>query len=508
MVHEADRKRNRRVGLVYFLNGLLGVSFVVAALTGVVAYTFAGGSDFEVAADPVWGVVKWYLLDVHVVLSLLLVLLIPMRVMAGYLVPTPSKDELKTPKRYRLLPTFLGVLAGLLLVNHVVDEHPILVEDVGLTAYVSGATPEQIVLTWSGDPSTTQTIQWRTSATIPEGMVRYLPADAPQDAPWKTVTAATHRFEQPQLANDPVNMRHIGVARDLLPGARYRYQVGHGDSWSSERFFETAPATDEDFSFVYFGDVQIGFEAWGGLLEAANAGYPEAAFYVLAGDLVNSGEKRNEWDAFFHYGGDYLATRPLVPAIGNHDDDNEGSTWIYRDLFALPENGPEGIASEQAYSFAYGGAFFVVLNSNLEVDTQTAWLEQQLAACTSAWKFVIFHHPAYSSKSSRDNPEIRDEWCPIFEKHGVDVVLQGHDHAYLRTFPMKNEKNMGSPAEGPIYVVATAGTKYYDMAPRDYAETAYEELSTYQVIDIAGKSLHYRAFDLAGKAVDEFRIEK
>jgi 3',5'-cyclic AMP phosphodiesterase CpdA len=183
---------------------------------------------------------------------------------------------------------------------------------------------------------------------------------------------------------------------------------------------------------------------------------------------------------------------------------------MYLDLLALPKNGPESITPERAYSFTYSNALFVVLDSNLAPHTQSAWLEQQLANSTATWKFVVYHHPAYASSPRRDNPLLRNQWTPLFDKYHVDLALQGHDHAYLRTYPMHNQERVGSPAEGTIYIVSVSGTKFYDQAEHPYTEFGMTNVATYQVLDITidGDRLVYKAYDIDGELRDEFVIEK
>jgi hypothetical protein len=99
---------------------------------------------------------------------------------------------------------------------------------------------------------------------------------------------------------------------------------------------------------------------------------------------------------------------------------------------------------------------------------------------------------------------------PVFDRHHVDMVLQGHDHAYLRTPPMKNNKKVKNPADGTIYVVSFSGTKKYRQVTSDYIEVGFTDIPTYQVfdIDLSGDRLLYRAFDLDGSLKDELVIEK
>jgi hypothetical protein len=146
----------------------------------------------------------------------------------------------------------------------------------------------------------------------------------------------------------------------------------------------------------------------------------------------------------------------------------------------------------------------------VEPAEQTAWLENELKNTEATWKFVTYHQPAYSSGANRDNPEVRALWGALFDKYHVDLALQGHDHAYLRTWPMYNQKRVATAAEGTIYIVSTSGTKYYDQGQFDYTEVGFTKTNTYQVLDIKidGDTLTYKAHGADGKVLDEFVIEK
>jgi hypothetical protein len=89
-------------------------------------------------------------------------------------------------------------------------------------------------------------------------------------------------------------------------------------------------------------------------------------------------------------------------------------------------------------------------------------------------------------------------------------VLQGHDHAYLRTYPLRGGRGVGTTGGGTVYVVSVSGDKYYDQAPRDYTEVGFTHVSTYQTIDLSARDhrLVYRSFDADGRERDAFTIEK
>ncbi len=382
------------------------------------------------------------------------------------------------------------------------------------TLYPALTMPDQIVLTWSDDPKTTQTIQWRTSSTIRQGKVSYQEKalyNRFKPTPLVTVSAETIQREYPNIANDPYSAQHTATLTGLKPETTYLYSVGDGsdEGWSELSEFTTAPESIRPFSFIYMGDAQNGLDRWGTLVRNAFRERPDAAFYIMAGDLVNRGNDRDDWDSLFFNARSIYNQRQLVPAIGNHENQG-GHPTLYLENFTLPNNGPTATESERAYSFEYSNALFVILDSNLKPEDQAEWLDKTLGESKATWKFAVYHHPAYSSAPARDNTGIRTHWLPIFDKHHLDMALQGHDHAYLRTYPMKGDKPVASPKDGTVYVVSVSGTKMYEQDGRDYMEFGMTNTPTYQVLDvqISGDRLVYRAYDIDGAKRDEIIIEK
>ncbi|MFN0067620.1 MAG: fibronectin type III domain-containing protein [Limisphaerales bacterium] len=383
------------------------------------------------------------------------------------------------------------------------------------TPHPANARPDQLVLTWSGDPKTTQAIQWRTDTTVTRGRVAWAKkADylRPRPARLREVRAgAPERLEDRWLVNQPSVHRFTAELTGLEPGTTYLYSVGDGsrDGWTELAEFTTAPAGVAPFSFVYLGDAQNGLDRWGTLLRNCFRHRPDAAFYLMAGDLVDRGNQRDDWDSFFHNAAGIFDRRQLVPVLGNHENQG-GHPTLYLRQFRLMTNGPAGLEPERAYSFEYGNALFVVLDSNLPPAGQSEWLEAQLAGSRATWKFVTYHHPAYSSAPNRDNLALRNAWTPLFDKHQVDLALQGHDHAYLRTYPLRANQRVASPKDGTVYVVSVSGTKMYPQDPRDYTEFGMTNVATYQVLDlqISGHRLVYRAYDTEGVLRDQLVVEK
>ena len=420
------------------------------------------------------------------------------------------------PEAMPKLPVLPGVLSGLAVIrtqNESRDDAK-LINLFRNTNHPALAKPDQVVLTWSGDPKTTQSIQWRTGPSVTKGEVQWVKKsdyNRFQPAQPKQTKATTFKMENANLLNDPAVHRHTVTLTGLDPGTAYIYSVGDGsdDGWSELAEFTTAPGRTEPFSFMYMGDAQNGLERWGSLVQSAYRQRPDVAFCIMAGDLVDRGNERDDWDSFFHSSRGVYDHCPVVPAIGNHENQG-GHPGMYLQMFDLPKNGPEGIEPERAYTFRYSNAEFFVLDTNLTMESQAVWLEKVLAASTATWKFAVYHHPAYSSKPERDNPSIREHWTPLFDKYHLDMALQGHDHAYLRTYPIKDQKKVASTAEGTVYIVSVSGTKYYEQDKREYTEFGMTNTSTFQVLDIqiSGNRLVYRSYDTEGKLRDNLIIEK
>jgi len=425
---------------------------------------------------------------------------------AGALPWTDRTDTLPAPP-----PGFEG--QTLLQTLHARRDDGRLVGRVRWTGRPAAARPDHVVLTWSGDPRTTQTLQWRTSRKTRAGMVVHVEAaqaNLPLEA-WHRTQATTTTLASESTANDPVIHRHTTVLEGLQPGTTYVYRVGDGSrrGWTEPLQFTTAPAAPESFSFIYMGDAQNGLDAWGRLVRGAHRARPDAAFYLMAGDLVDRGAERDDWDDFFENARGVFDHRPLVPVLGNHECQG-GRPRLYLEQFALPTNGPTALEAERAYAFEYGNALFVILDSNEDPAKQTEWLDTTLGASRARWKFVAYHHPAYSSAPNRDNKKLRETWLPIFDRHGVDIALQGHDHAYLRTHPIRHGEMVSSTAEGTTYVVSVSGTKFYSQAKRPETVVGFTNVATWQVLDlrVEGDRLTYRAYDRRGQVRDEFVIDK
>jgi len=382
------------------------------------------------------------------------------------------------------------------------------------TAYPSSNQADSAVLTWSGDPCTTQAVQWRTQTNSIRNYLVYTRkqgTSTPNPETLNKIIPQSKLLVDKKLINDPIVSWHTVELTGLTPGATYLYALGNGspNGWTDFREFTTSQNNPESFSFVYMGDAQKSGTNWTKLVQNSIQQHPKVSFYIMTGDLVNRGNERNEWDSLFLQAKGVFDQKPLVPVIGNHECQN-GHPTLYLEQFALPRNGPNGMEPERAYAFEYGNALFIVLDSTKNSISQVKWLEEQLSKTKAKWKFVACHHPAYSSALGRNNAIIQRWWCPLFDKYQVDVVLQGHDHAYLRTYPLKKHAIVGRASKGTTYIISVSGPKMYKQFANKRTAVGITNVSTYQVLEVQNKGnrLLYHAFDSEGKQRDRFVIEK
>lgn len=361
--------------------------------------------------------------------------------------------------------------------------------------------PDQITLSWTDNPQTTQTAAWRTSSDMTTGTVQYM-KQIDFDADFSGA-------QEKEAVCSPLStgFNHFEVTMDsLLPNTAYAYRVGTEGHWSEPASFTTAAVTDH-FSFMYMGDVQNGHDQWGKLLHKAYTNYPELKFTMLGGDLVDDGESSQEWALFFNAAAGVFDHMPLMPALGNHDNT---VSELYFKSFALPTNGPANLA-EHHYSFDYGNAHFVVLDSNRMGDDSESknWLDQDLKNSSKEWKFVMFHHPPYPAKHDNHAEPIRDNWVPILERNDVDLALVAHQHVYMRTYPMYEGQIKQNPQDGITYLMGNSGSKFYSsFDEHDYIAKIKTNISSYQIIDIDGDVLTLTSKDFDGHIIDQYTIDK
>lgn len=389
--------------------------------------------------------------------------------------------------------------------------------------------PDRIVLTWTGDPATSQTVTWRTDGSVEIG---YAEIAVAEDGPAFADHADSYQAETEELNIGTMHAHYHTVEfKGMTPATLYAYRVGDGVNWSEWNQFRTASDGPQPFTFVYFGDAQNEvYSQWSRVVREAYADAPRAAFMLHAGDLINRASADGEWGEWFAASGHIHRMVPCIATPGNHEyegtmplnrllrrkrADNEPElSKHWRPTFAFPQNGPEGL-EETVYWLDYQGTRIISLNSNERIEEQTGWLENVLRENPNRWTIVTFHHPIYSVNPARDNIEIRDAWQPLFDRYRVDLVLQGHDHAYARSGLLTHQNpNVATGVTahnrdaGTVYVVSVSGPKMYAAGTREEMHRTAEDTQLYQIIHVESGELRYEARTATGRLYDAFSLHK
>ncbi|WP_166997130.1 immunoglobulin-like domain-containing protein [Paramicrobacterium fandaimingii] len=290
----------------------------------------------------------------------------------------------------------------------------------------------------------------------------------------------------------------------LSENSTYAYRVGSDAlGWSDVQMFSTADFTG-DYNFLFFGDPQIGASGnvasdkagWQDTLDVALEQFPQSEMLFSAGDQVNTASSENEYDAYLSP--KQMQQIPTVPVIGNHDVGSKA----YEQHYTTPNLDSEaGTALSDSssggdYWFSFKGVLYMVINSNNpDINAHEQFLRDVVAehGADARWSVVAFHHSIYSVAAHVNDSNIismRNELPTLISDLGVDLVLQGHDHSYTRSY-LINDGELANPdetaasndvvaGEGDVlYVTANSasGSKYYDVTAPDawYASVINQE---------------------------------
>ena len=215
-------------------------------------------------------------------------------------------------------------------------------------------------------------------------------------------------------------------------------------------------------------------------------------FVLMTGDNLYGRETARDYEKKFA-----IPYKPLLDAgvkfyasLGNHDDDGQ----IQYKLFNM--NG------KKYYSFKpKDGVRFFAIDSNYVDQKQLEWLDKELAASGSDWKIAFFHHPLYSSGETHGSADLQRELLePIFLKHGVNVVIAGHEHFYERLKPQK----------GVAYFTLGSSAKLRKGDLSKTNLTAYGNDSEYafMIVEIVGDEMYFQAVNSRGITLDAGSIRR
>jgi predicted phosphodiesterase len=375
------------------------------------------------------------------------------------------------------------------------------------TEYPSSPLPDQIVLTWSGAPSSTQSVQWRTDTKVTGAYIKYW-IDGTDEKTAREQTASSFTLEDVYIYND-MRVKHWEVnLESLKPGTKYNYYVGgkQPETKSSVYSFRTAPATIAPFKFIFLGDTH-NEDIVKPVMEQAYTTHPDAAFLIHSGDHVNTGLFRDLWDKYFALGKEVFPHLTFVPTLGNHDSQDGLAPVLYTRLFMLPQEKRCGLDAERNYSFTYSNTRFFMIDATGDTDNIACWLEEELKKTTETWKIAVTLFPPYAAEDSY--LDIRKKWCSLFDTYHVDLVLSGHIHQYFRSYPIYKNEVVESSAKGTIYVSSlTVETREKEAPSAKYNKLYANQGGLYQIIEIDSDKLSFISKSKNGEVIDHFQIVK
>jgi hypothetical protein len=334
-------------------------------------------------------------------------------------------------------------------------------------------TPRHVHLGFIGDPRTSMVVQWRTrDETTRATVIRYAAgADLSADQLTEQTTGLQFGYKATGSEIYRVHQAHLC---GLQPGTAYSYQVGSDGAFSPVYTFRTAPDVtanpDAEVVLGFVGDTRDGYDVWAQLVGQLQQQAPD--LILFSGDAVTIGITQFEWEEFFDRGEPLFARVPVLSAHGNHE---VNSVNFYAQL-AMP-------GDQENFSFDYGHAHITVANDSPDdVGTIMGSTRDFLAADfeaskTARWRMLMHHRAMWSSSTVHGSSlELQQAWMPLIDQHRLDLVLNGHDHLYEISKPMRAGAVQPTTADGTVYVVnGGAGAELYE--PGTSFHQAYTEKS-------------------------------
>lgn len=389
----------------------------------------------------------------------------------------------------------------------------------------STAEPDHIMLSFCGDPKTEMAVMWRTCAEIKDGYILY--------GEQGTEPTRENDIHETVKTDIDESTYHWVRLKNLKPGTKYYYTVGNSEHRSEKFSFETENEKTEKFSFLVISDHQKGlpfqlpdYSKVGELLRTALKEHPEVKFIYTAGDNCDNGQNDLQWNGMFSGLKGIIESIPYMMTTGNHDNrgfityfpEPTGKFYLeHADFFdfqfgnAYPQNGPEGYTGEN-YSFDYGDAHFTVMGINAP-QVLEKWAYDDISSSDRIWKLGSYHFPIYPVMPEGQNNDGYPWLRKPIEQGRLDILFEGHEHSFARTFPTVGDELFDKPSQGVVHYIAGngGGNIYHSNCQKVWHSCFYpqeERTGLYSIIEIDGKKLTATAYMGDGRIADVFTIDK
>ncbi|HHX78755.1 MAG TPA: hypothetical protein GX695_03260 [Acholeplasmataceae bacterium] len=253
---------------------------------------------------------------------------------------------------------------------------------------------------------------------------------------------------------------------NLDSGTEYIYKAGK-NVYSPVKSFKTASNT-ESFSFLYMSDYHV-YNPVASRLEKADNIYKEAkkiddiAFTLHGGDVVAYGSSYDYWESLMS--SSFASEGMMAMTPGNHDFYNGQAKTVgvgyFNNILTNPDNGADTVKNS-SYYFRYNNVLFVSIDnesstqSYAKLAAQQAWFRQVMEENPSQYVITYNHRPFYNGSTGNAGHANtnRTNWSSLFDEYGVDLVLSGHDHVFVRTKKTYNGQVSENEKLGTVYITA------------------------------------------------------
>ncbi|MBQ8210704.1 MAG: fibronectin type III domain-containing protein [Clostridia bacterium] len=362
--------------------------------------------------------------------------------------------------------------------------------------------PSMMTITPGGDTSSEAYVTWYTNATVTGSDIEiYSDKNSTffgqhfigvEDV---AVDVATEEIERTYYmldlgfvsvgANTVKLLKHTMKITGLEAGCTYFFRVGDSDKgWWSETASITTDEAIDRVSFIHIsdtlGDTKADFDVANKVIAAAMSSqlYSDADFILHTGNYVNDTSDLNKWQLFLDGSASKLLSTYIVPVAGSTD-----TVDTIKNNFAVSSLLNDSEQSGVYYSFDYGNAHIVVLDSNDVTSDgelskeQLEWLKNDMLNCTSEWKIFALYSPVYTNGESSQNDNYSaymTQIASLADTYNVDLVLSGNDGVYCRTDGMYG----GKVTDSPKVSLAHSETGVYYKTITNAAGTVYSALGS------------------------------
>ncbi len=365
--------------------------------------------------------------------------------------------------------------------------------------YLQTGTPTSVILKWKTNTSTESIINYGTSLGV------------------------LNATEQ----ENTLKINHEITLTGLLPNTKYFYEIadlnGVYVTESSNMYVKTSPNVGEK-QFVrawILGDAGTANQdqrnvrdQYYNYVNTTPTNPNQTDMMLFLGDnAYNDGTDSEYQTALFDVYADMLKKSVAWSTLGNHDGHSATSSTQsgpYYDIFTFPKSAEAGGVSsgtEAYYSFDYANIHFIVLESHQLYNdaTQMAWCVSDIQATSQDWIVALFHHPAYTKGSHDSDSEteliaMRNNFLPILEANGVDLILSGHSHSYERSYFINGHYGLSGTFNSSSHTIGTNGDLSGKANTADGAYTKTESdtegavyITTGSAGKISGGSLNHNA---------------